>query len=92
MPKPVTIDRIVWGRDREQKFADRLATDYRIEVASGSNDWRLVASSADRQPYQAGRQEQPVSQRGRLGAEAGASEVKKLVAERARSTRRASPN
>jgi hypothetical protein len=33
---------------------DRLATDYRIEVANGSNDWRTVASSADRQAYKPG--------------------------------------
>ena len=44
----VAINRVVWGRDREQKFADRWPIEYRIEVATGSNDWRLVASSADR--------------------------------------------
>src|SRR2546426_12111950 len=44
-PQTVTIDRLLWGRDREQKYADRLATDYRIEVALGSNDWPVVASS-----------------------------------------------
>jgi mono/diheme cytochrome c family protein len=59
-PEEVTIDRIIWARDREQKFADRLATDYRIEVALASNDWRVIASSADRQPYQRGAKEQPV--------------------------------
>ena len=48
---PATIDRIVWGRDREQKFRDRLATVYRIEAAFGTNDWVVIASSADRQPY-----------------------------------------
>jgi hypothetical protein len=51
--EPTTIARIVWGRDREEKYSDRLATDYRIEVAANSNDWRLVASSADRLPYSA---------------------------------------
>jgi hypothetical protein len=50
----VTIGRIVWGRDREQKFSDRLALDYRIEVAGGSNDWRVVASSVDRLPFSRG--------------------------------------
>jgi len=53
-PQEVTIDRIIWGRDREQKYSDRLATEYRIEAARGSNDWRLIASSADRRPYAAG--------------------------------------
>ena len=50
-PATVTINRVVWGRDREQKYSDRLALDYQIEVAAGSNDWHLIASSADRQPY-----------------------------------------
>jgi mono/diheme cytochrome c family protein len=50
-PRVVTIDRVVWGRDRELKYADRLATDYRIEVAVEPGAWRLVASSADRLPY-----------------------------------------
>lgn len=45
---PARIDKVVWGRDREQRFKDRLAVDYRIEVASGTNDWRVVASSEDR--------------------------------------------
>jgi hypothetical protein len=52
-PEPVTIDRVVWGRDREQKFTDRLALKYRIEVATVSNEWQLAASSADRQAYNA---------------------------------------
>lgn len=50
-PRTVTIDRILWGRDRDRAFSDRLATEYRIEVANDSDDWKLVASSADRQPY-----------------------------------------
>ena len=54
-PQMVTIDRVVWGRDREQQYADRLALEYRIEVAAGSNDWRQVASSQDRIPYNSGR-------------------------------------
>jgi hypothetical protein len=48
-PEPVRIERIVWGRDRQQKFSDRLATDYRIETALDTN-WTIVASSADRRP------------------------------------------
>jgi hypothetical protein len=42
---------VVWGRDREKQFADRLSVDYRIEVATTSDDWRLIASSRDRMPY-----------------------------------------
>lgn len=77
----VLINRIVWGRDREQKFADRLATDYRIEVATGSNDWRIVASSADRQPYKPGAKEQPVVSVAGLTPDQ-AAEGKRLQAER----------
>jgi hypothetical protein len=54
-PQEVTIDRIVWGRDREKQFSDRLSLDYRIEVATASDDWRVVASSRDRLPYVAER-------------------------------------
>jgi hypothetical protein len=51
LSEPVLIDRIVWGRDREQKYKDRLATRYRIEVAAESGTWTVVASSDDRQPF-----------------------------------------
>ena len=43
LPEPATIDRIVWGRDREGKFTDRLATRYRIEVAMEPGEWQVVA-------------------------------------------------
>jgi hypothetical protein len=43
-----TIDRVVWGRDRQGMFADRLAVDYRIEVADASGEWRPVADGTDR--------------------------------------------
>lgn len=79
--EPVTIDRILWGRDREQKFSDRLATEYRIEVALGSNDWRVIASSADRQPYKAGAKEQPVLSVAGLNPDQ-AEQVKGLMSKR----------
>ncbi len=50
----VTISKIIWGRDREQRYVDRLPIDYHIEVASESNDWHIVASSRDRLPYASG--------------------------------------
>ncbi len=81
-PEATTISRIIWGRDREQKFSDRLALDYRIEVASGSNDWRLVASSQDRLPYVAGRNLAAASSFAGLSP-AEAASAKKLDAERA---------
>ncbi|MBL9139811.1 MAG: DUF1553 domain-containing protein [Verrucomicrobiales bacterium] len=52
-PGLTRIDRVVWSRDREGSFADRLPTDYRIEVATGEEQWTLVASSADRLPVAA---------------------------------------
>jgi hypothetical protein len=45
------INKIIWERDREQKFSDRLALEYRIEATAGSNDWQVIASSDDRQAY-----------------------------------------
>ena len=51
LKEPMEIDRIVWGRDREGKFKDRLATSYRIETALTPGEWRLVASSDDRIPF-----------------------------------------
>jgi hypothetical protein len=49
--RPAVIHRIVWGRDREEKFSDRLATEYRIELALEPGTWQVVASSADRLTY-----------------------------------------
>lgn len=53
-PDKVTIDRVVWARDREGVFKDRLATQYRIEVTNDptdSNAWKTVASSEHRGPF-----------------------------------------
>jgi len=49
--QPERIDLVVWGRDRTLRHRDRLAIDYRIEVAQGTNDWKLVAGSMDREPW-----------------------------------------
>lgn len=43
-----TIDRVVWSRDRQGQFADRLAVNYLIETADASGEWRVVADSSDR--------------------------------------------
>ena len=53
-PEEHTINRVVWGRDREDKFHDRLATRYLIEVADGPGTWRSVADSSDRQAFKPG--------------------------------------
>ncbi|MGE3310682.1 MAG: PSD1 and planctomycete cytochrome C domain-containing protein [Limisphaerales bacterium] len=53
-PEPRRIGKIVWGRDRKGEYGDRLATEYRIEVAVEPGDWKLVASSKDREPWVGG--------------------------------------
>jgi mono/diheme cytochrome c family protein len=52
-PEPGTIDRVVWGRDREGVYRDRLATHYYIEAALEPGRWQVVASSVDRVAYRA---------------------------------------
>jgi hypothetical protein len=51
-PRAERIERIVWGRDREAKFSDRVATTYRIEAAREPGVWREIAGSSDREPFQ----------------------------------------
>jgi hypothetical protein len=48
-PRLETISKILWGRDREEKFKDRLAIHYEITVSDGS-EWSGVASSTNRPP------------------------------------------
>ncbi|MFM7592628.1 MAG: DUF1553 domain-containing protein, partial [Isosphaeraceae bacterium] len=52
LPGTFTIDRVAWGRDRQGKLGDRLATDYKIEVASGDGPWQLVADASDREAFE----------------------------------------
>ncbi|APW62076.1 DUF1553 domain-containing protein [Paludisphaera borealis] len=52
-PEPALIDRVVWGRDREEAYRDRLASQYVIEAADEPGAWRVVASSLDRAAYKA---------------------------------------
>lgn len=56
LPQVTRISKVVWGRDREGNFIDRLATQYEIQVATDTNVWRTVASSADREPLPPGAQ------------------------------------
>ncbi len=49
LPEVMEIDRIVWSRDRNGEYSDRLAIQYRIESATSAGQWELVSSSADRQ-------------------------------------------
>jgi len=50
---PRMLDRVVWARDREGVFQDRLATRYKIELSEDGQNWQLVAGSDDRHPYDA---------------------------------------
>ena len=47
-PAVHTIDRIVWARDRDGKYNDRLALEYVIEAADDSGEWQVEADSTDR--------------------------------------------
>jgi hypothetical protein len=52
--EPVTIEQVVWSRDRTGKYKERVPTAYRIEVSAGTGDdaaWVLVADSTDRLPF-----------------------------------------
>ncbi|MFN9720150.1 MAG: DUF1553 domain-containing protein, partial [Planctomycetota bacterium] len=51
LPETTTIDRIVWGRDREGRFADRLPLRYEISVSIDGQTWTVVASHQDRVPF-----------------------------------------
>ncbi len=48
--EPATIDRIVWGRDREGDYEDRLPVRYTIETSMDGSGWTRVANSDDRLP------------------------------------------
>jgi hypothetical protein len=55
----ISINKVVWGRDRQEKFADRLATNYKIEIATDTNEWKVVAGSNDRRKYVPGKKFAP---------------------------------
>ncbi len=46
-----SIQRMVWARDRNGAFADRLATKYVIEKSLDGDTWTSIAGSEDRQPF-----------------------------------------
>ncbi|MEI7462296.1 MAG: DUF1549 domain-containing protein, partial [Pirellula sp.] len=57
LAKPFLVERIVWSRDRQGNFSDRLATDYRFETSLDGDKWKQVASSTDRVPFGDGKME-----------------------------------
>lgn len=50
-PQEQTVERVVWSRDRDGKFTDRLATDYQIEISDAAGQWHTVADASDRQKF-----------------------------------------
>jgi hypothetical protein len=52
LPGVFRLQRIVWGRDRNGVYQDRLPTQYKIEVATIPDHWQVVASSQDRISWQ----------------------------------------
>jgi len=80
-PAAESIERMVWGRDREEKFTDRLATSYTIEASDADGVWRLLADESDRRKFDPKVKKPPeFSPRGLSDDEAARGE--KLVAER----------
>ncbi len=58
-PQLVRIERIVWGRDRnENGYNDRVPAKYRFESAIKPNEWQTIASSEERLPASARTPEQ----------------------------------
>jgi hypothetical protein len=49
--EPTSINRVACGRDRHERFTDRLAIEYVIDVADRTDDWKRVSSSSDRRPF-----------------------------------------
>lgn len=47
LPQAMDIHEVVWGRDREGQYEDRVATGYRIEISLDGQQWKQVASSQD---------------------------------------------
>ena len=50
--QPQSIQRIVWGRDRSGAIKDRLATRYSIESSLDAVQWKTLASSQQRRPFE----------------------------------------
>jgi mono/diheme cytochrome c family protein len=84
---PQQIDTIRWGRDREEKFTDRLALEYTLEVADESGKWITIATHRDREPFAAGQAFNPAAAMSRLpaaeqeAAQSAAGERAKVEAE-----------
>ncbi len=62
LPEARAIDRVVWSRDRDEVYQDRLAIEYRIEIKTEPGKpgrFTTVATHADRRPYAPGAKPEP---------------------------------
>lgn len=50
LPRMAKIDRIIWGRDRTEKYKDRLATAYTLQAGSDRGRMQMLASVPARRP------------------------------------------
>jgi hypothetical protein len=50
-PSTRTIQKIIWSRDRNEEFTDRLPTRYFIEAKTPASDWIRIADSENRMPH-----------------------------------------
>jgi len=81
------IEKIEWARDRDGRFVDRIATDYRIEGSMDGTNWQTLASSDGRQPF--GGQTDPNAFVAKLKPK-DAEKARKLIGEVARKNARIS--
>ncbi|MCA9041033.1 MAG: PSD1 domain-containing protein, partial [Planctomycetaceae bacterium] len=52
-PEPISLSRLVWGRDRLGHYRDRVPSKYKIEVLSPKHsDWKIVTTSLTRFPHE----------------------------------------
>ncbi len=57
LAEPHEIHKVVWGRDRNGEFSDRLAVRYSIEASLDGVTWQLISSSQRRHAYRSNGQE-----------------------------------
>ncbi|HEX5106513.1 MAG TPA: DUF1553 domain-containing protein [Pirellulaceae bacterium] len=82
-PQSVEIEAVRWGRDREEKYKDRLAIEYTLEVAGEDGAWTAVATHRDREPFLAGQPFDPAAGLAHLPPQVRAT-ADALLAERAK--------
>jgi hypothetical protein len=56
LPAPTKVARLVWGRDAKNRYHDRFATVYRVDVSEDGRIWQTVATGEDRAAHGPGPQ------------------------------------